>query len=53
VQTKISILIIEDEAAIRSGLIDVFVYHGYMVDSAADGNEGLDRVTQITLYFVR
>jgi two-component system response regulator RegX3 len=42
-QTKIRILIIEDEAAIRSGLIDVFVYHGYAVDSAADGNDGLQK----------
>ncbi|WP_196139584.1 response regulator transcription factor [Aliikangiella sp. G2MR2-5] len=38
------ILIVEDEEAIRSGLIDVFVYHGYQVDSSADGREGLDKV---------
>ena len=38
---KIRILIVEDEDAIRSGLEDVFVYHGYEVDSAADGREGL------------
>ena len=42
-QTPIHILIIEDEAAIRNGLIDVFVYHGYDVDSAADGNSGLEK----------
>ena len=35
------ILIIEDEAAIRAGLADALVYHGYVVDSAADGKEGL------------
>jgi two-component system response regulator RegX3 len=38
---KACILIVEDEDAIRSGLEDVFVYHGYAVDSAADGREGL------------
>ena len=38
---KPRLLVVEDEVAIRSGLIDVFVYHGYEVDSAADGPEGL------------
>ncbi|MDH3219784.1 MAG: response regulator transcription factor [Gammaproteobacteria bacterium] len=38
---KARILVVEDEAAIRSGLADVFVYHGYEVDTAADGNDGL------------
>ena len=37
------ILIVEDEPAIREGLIDVFVYHGYEVDSVADGKEGLQK----------
>jgi DNA-binding response OmpR family regulator len=40
---SISILIVEDEEAIRSGLTDVFVYHGYDVDSAATGPEGLQK----------
>jgi DNA-binding response OmpR family regulator len=40
---KLRILVVEDEAAIRSGLIDVFVFHGYDVDSAADGKAGLDK----------
>ncbi len=40
---KPRILIVEDEAAIRTGLIDVFVYHGYEVDCAAEGPEGLDK----------
>ena len=39
----ISILIVEDEEAIRTGLIDVFVFHGYETDSAATGPEGLDK----------
>lgn len=38
---KIQILIVEDEQAIREGLIDVLVYHGYGVDSAANGPDGL------------
>ena len=39
----ISILIVEDEEAIRSGLIDVFIFHGYDVGSAATGPEGLEK----------
>ena len=37
----IRILVIEDEEAIREGLIDVLVFHKYEVDSAATGPEGL------------
>ncbi len=37
------ILIIEDEAAIRTGLTDALVYHGYAVESAAEGRAGLDK----------
>lgn len=40
---KLRILIVEDEAAIRAGLIDVLVYHGYDVDNAADGRDGLTK----------
>jgi two-component system response regulator RegX3 len=40
---KVRILIVEDEAAIRNGLMDVFVFHGYQVDAAASGPEGLDK----------
>lgn len=42
-QQKIRILIVEDEEAIRTGLVDVFVYHGYEADYAADGTEGLEK----------
>jgi len=38
---KLRILVVEDEAAIRTGLIDVLVYHGYEVDFAEEGPEGL------------
>lgn len=41
--TNHSILIVEDEESIRTGLIDVFVYHGFEVDYAADGAEGLNK----------
>jgi two-component system response regulator RegX3 len=40
---KNRLLIVEDEKAIRTGLIDVFVFHGYEVDFAADGNSGLEK----------
>jgi len=40
---KPRILIIEDEVAIREGLIDVLIFHGYEVDDAADGNTGLKK----------
>jgi two-component system response regulator RegX3 len=40
-QRKPRLLIVEDEAAIRTGLVDVFVYHGYEVEQAADGERGL------------
>jgi DNA-binding response OmpR family regulator len=42
-QRKPRLLIVEDEPAIRAGLIDVFVYHGYEVESAEDGHGGLAR----------
>jgi two-component system response regulator RegX3 len=39
--SKAKILIVEDEAAIRTGLVDVLIYHGYTVEAAATGREGL------------
>jgi DNA-binding response OmpR family regulator len=41
-QRKLRLLIVEDEEAIRAGLMDVLVYHGYDVEFAADGTLGLD-----------
>lgn len=35
------ILVVEDEEAIRTGLIDVFVYHGYEVEGCENGPDGL------------
>ena len=43
---KPTLLIVEDEPAIRSGLIDVFVYHGYAVDFACDGEDGLAKASR-------
>lgn len=40
---KARILVVEDEAAIRNGLLDVLVFHGYEVDAAADGPSGLEK----------
>jgi len=40
---KAKILIVEDEVAIRTGLVDIFVYHGYDVDFAGHGEEGLSK----------
>jgi len=39
---KPKILIVEDEPAILRGLTDLFVYHGYEVESESDGQLGLD-----------
>ncbi len=38
---KPRLLIVEDEQAIATGLNDVFIYHGYEVVVAADGEAGL------------
>lgn len=40
---QLRVLVVEDEEAIRTGLIDVLVFHGYDVDSAAEGPEGLEK----------
>ena len=36
-------MVVEDEEAIRTGLIDVLVFHGYETDSAATGPAGLEK----------
>jgi DNA-binding response OmpR family regulator len=38
---KPRLLIVEDEESILDGLINLFVYHGFEVDAARDGEEGL------------
>ena len=42
-EKRLKLLIVEDEEAIRNGLVDVFVFHGYDVDTAADGKSGLQK----------
>ena len=42
-EQRARILVVEDEAAIRNGLADVLVYHGFNVDAVADGDEGLKK----------
>ncbi len=41
IMSKHKLLIVEDEIAILQGLIDVFIFHGFEVDSAEDGKTGL------------
>lgn len=41
-KTKHKILLVEDEEAIRTGLVDVLVFHGYDVTAVADGRAGLE-----------
>jgi two-component system response regulator RegX3 len=40
---KPKLLIVEDEPSILRGLTDLFVYHGYQVESECDGKKGLSR----------
>lgn len=40
---KPHILIVEDEEAIRAGLVDVLIFHGYEVDWADNGHDGLSK----------
>ncbi len=40
---KYRLLVVEDEQAIREGLVDLLVYHGYEVESVDDGTNGLAR----------
>lgn len=43
VETKLPILVIEDEAAIRTGLCDVLIFHGYVPTGVESGEDGLRR----------
>lgn len=40
---KPKLLIVEDEPVILMGLTDLFVFHGYQVESESDGQKGLSR----------
>jgi two-component system, NtrC family, nitrogen regulation response regulator NtrX len=43
-----SILIIDDEKAIRKTLSEILSYEGYKIDEAADGEEGIKKFSQTT-----
>jgi two-component system response regulator RegX3 len=43
---KPRILVVEDEPAIRRGLLDLFAHHGFAADGAATGEEGLRAALQ-------
>jgi DNA-binding response OmpR family regulator len=40
-KTKLAVLVVEDENAIREGLCDVLTFRGYLPTAAASGEEGL------------
>ena len=42
-EQKPKLLVVEDELAIRTGLVDVFTFHGFDVDYAEDGDTGLSK----------
>jgi DNA-binding response OmpR family regulator len=42
-----TILVIEDDRALREGLVLNFELHGYQVDAAADGEEGMQKAFNI------
>jgi len=44
--TQATILTIEDDAAIRRGIVDALTYNQYSVIEAGDGDEGLSKSTQ-------
>ena len=43
--TQLTILTIEDDPAIRRGIVDALVYNQYSVIEAGDGDEGLEQST--------
>jgi two-component system response regulator RegX3 len=49
---KIRILVVEDEEAIRTGLVDVLVFHGYDADCAVDGPSGWEKASSGTFDLV-
>jgi DNA-binding response OmpR family regulator len=47
-----SVLVVEDDAAIRRGLVDALEYAGYRVYEAGDGEAGFDAATTLELDLV-
>lgn len=50
--TTVRMLIVEDNSEMALGLKDFFELEGYQVDRAADGEEGLQRITSLPPYNV-
>lgn len=46
--TKNQILVVEDDAAIRRGVVDALSFHGYRTLEAATGDIGLDKAVSVT-----
>lgn len=49
---QVRILVVEDEEAIRTGLLDVLVFHGYAPECAVTGPEGLNKALSGTFDLV-
>ncbi len=45
---KYQILVVEDDAAIRQGIVDALTFEGYEPLQAADGNDGLTKALQFS-----
>ena len=46
------ILIIEDDEAVRRGLVDALTYHGYRTFEASDGTQGRDKAVKVACDFI-
>ena len=46
------ILVVEDDAAVRQGIVDALSFSGYEVISAADGREGMERALRASYQFL-
>jgi DNA-binding response OmpR family regulator len=49
---KACILVVEDDSAIRNGLIDVLIFNGYRAEGAAEGAQGLAQALASTFDLV-
>jgi two-component system response regulator RegX3 len=45
-ESKIAVLVVEDEEPIRTGLCDVLTFHGYQTEASARGDDGLERARE-------
>jgi len=47
-KTRGPILVVEDDAAILSSIVDILEFEGYSVETASDGAEGLAQLERVT-----